>query len=281
VWDFTKPPIHGWALGWMLDRGLKLSDSQAAAAYEALAALTEWWLRCRDYDGDGRPEYYHGNDSGWDNATVFRDGGPIESPDLLAFLVLQMETLAVLAGRLLKRDDAKTWRTRAKKLLDRLINDYWRDGQFIAYGPGHVEIRDSKSLFLHLPLVLGKRLPLEVRYQMVKNLVSSGLITRHGLATEVPGTALYENDGYWRGPIWAPPTLLITDGLWDMGEKKLAKSIAQKFCRLCAKSGFAENFDAQSGAGLRDRSYTWTASVFLILARNYLPPAKAGKAVLK
>jgi biotin operon repressor len=31
------------------------------------------------------------------------------------------------------------------------------------------------------------------------------------------------------------------------------------------RSGFAENFDAVSGAGLRDRAYTWTASVYLML----------------
>jgi hypothetical protein len=29
----------------------------------------------------------------------------------------------------------------------------------------------------------------------------------------------------------------------------------------------AENFDALTGAGLRDRSMTWTASVLLLLAR--------------
>ena len=35
-------------------------------------------------------------------------------------------------------------------------------------------------------------------------------------------------------------------------------------------SGFAENFDAVSGEGLRDRAYTWTASAFLAMAHEYL-----------
>ena len=42
--------------------------------------------------------------------------------------------------------------------------------------------------------------------------------------------------------------------------------ISDRFRALCEKSGFAENFDAQTGAGLRDRAYTWTASAYLILA---------------
>jgi hypothetical protein len=39
---------------------------------------------------------------------------------------------------------------------------------------------------------------------------------------------------------------------------------------LCETSGFAENFDALTGAGLRDRAYTWTASVYLLLARHHV-----------
>ena len=36
------------------------------------------------------------------------------------------------------------------------------------------------------------------------------------------------------------------------------------------RSGMAENYDAITGDGLRDRAYTWTSSVFLILAHEYL-----------
>ena len=39
--------------------------------------------------------------------------------------------------------------------------------------------------------------------------------------------------------------------------------------RLCDKSGFAECFDALTGAGQRDRAYTWTASIFFLLASEF------------
>jgi len=46
--------------------------------------------------------------------------------------------------------------------------------------------------------------------------------------------------------------------------------ISRRFCDLCVREGFAENFDALTGQGLCDRAYTWTASVFLILAHEFL-----------
>jgi len=64
--------------------------------------------------------------------------------------------------------------------------------------------------------------------------------------------------------------MIAVDGLAALGEKKFARDIAARFCRLCAKSGFAENFDALTGAPLRDRAYTWTSSVFLVLAQENL-----------
>jgi glycogen debranching enzyme len=96
------------------------------------------------------------------------------------------------------------------------------------------------------------------------------LITEHGLATESPRSPHYQPDGYWRGPIWAPPTLLAVHGLWRLGQRGLARDLARRFCLLCERQGFAENFDALTGAGLRDRAYTWTSSVFLVLAREYV-----------
>jgi hypothetical protein len=50
------------------------------------------------------------------------------------------------------------------------------------------------------------------------------------------------------------------------GFPHLAGEISGRFRALCERSGFAENFDALTGAGLRDRAYTWTASAYLVLA---------------
>ena len=60
--------------------------------------------------------------------------------------------------------------------------------------------------------------------------------------------------------------MLIEDGLRRAGYPDLADEISAPLPRPVRASGFAENFDARTGEGLRDRAYTWTASAYLILA---------------
>jgi glycogen debranching enzyme len=60
----------------------------------------------------------------------------------------------------------------------------------------------------------------------------------------------------------------MVDALFRSGENNLAKEIGSRFLDLVETSGFAENFDATTGAPLRDRAFAWTASTYLILARD-------------
>jgi glycogen debranching enzyme len=271
LWNFCKPPIHGWALGWMMDHTPFVRSDQVRQIYGPLCRWTEWWLRYRDDDEDGLPQYHHGNDSGWDNATPFEAGVPLESPDLCAFLILQMETLVRLAEILNNTEEAESWQRRSEELLEKMLAHFWQGDHFVAMRSGDHLVGDTESLLLYLPLILGRRLPAGVRSDLIAGLTRPGrFLTSHGLATESPRSSAYQADGYWRGPIWAPSTLLMVEGLAGCGEWELARDVARRFCDMAARSGFAENFDAQTGAPLRDRAYTWTASVFLILAHEYL-----------
>jgi putative isomerase len=267
LYNYIKPPIHGWILGLMLDRNPWFDDpARLAAFYGPLERWTEWWFRFRMREGSGLPEYYHGNDSGWDNGTVFDTGTPAASPDAAAFMVLQMEMLARLARGMGKAKTAETWLARSQDMLAKLLRHLWNGCRFVVLnGEGKIAER-SDSIFGSLPIVLGKRLPAEVRAALVAEIRRH--VTEWGLATEHPASPLYEKAGYWRGPIWAPPTLIVVEGLKAAGETGLAADIAGRYCRLCQKSGFAENFDALSGEPLCDPAYTWTASVFLEMRRE-------------
>jgi hypothetical protein len=64
--------------------------------------------------------------------------------------------------------------------------------------------------------------------------------------------------------------MLVVDGLRACGEAALAADIARRFCNMAKASGFSENYNARTGEPLRDRAYTWTSSVFLILAHEVL-----------
>ena len=277
LWDhrysdtYTKPPVHGWALSHLRKAGI-LSKEQKKWAYEHLLRLVNAWYTYMDWDHDGICQYNHGNDSGWDNCTYFMCGAPIEGPDLSAYLTICLDELAVIADELGMHDAARSHREQADLQLERIIKHSWDGDHFHTYQSGtHKEMDDCDSLLPYLPIILGKRLPKEIFDKMASDLMEENrFLTPFGLATEHVNDRFYISDGYWRGPIWAPAMMFIIYGLADGGKTEFAADLAERFCLNCAKEGFAENFDATTGAGLRDRAYTWTASVFLILAKHYV-----------
>ena len=62
--------------------------------------------------------------------------------------------------------------------------------------------------------------------------------------------------------------MLIADGLDSMGQQQVADDLRKDFCAMAEKSGMSENYDAITGAPLRDPSYTWTSSVYLLFAHT-------------
>lgn len=151
IWAVTKPPIHGWCFGRMMD-AFDFEPAVLEKVLGHLAAWTSWWMDYRDSDGDGIPEYPQGCDSGWDNSTLFDDGFFLESPDLSAFLVLQMHTCARIAELLGKTEEADRWRRSAQELLERLYDHSWVGGRFVARRSGsHSYDPEPTSLLALMP----------------------------------------------------------------------------------------------------------------------------------
>ncbi|WP_405577575.1 amylo-alpha-1,6-glucosidase [Streptomyces sp. NBC_01190] len=276
LYNFVKPPIHGWALRRLRERLPRPPEpGELRRTYRCLVRWTDFWLQARTAPEESLPHYQHGNDSGWDNATTFDGRRVLITPDLAAFLILQLVELAALAADLGEAEAAARHRGTADALQDALLADLWSGDRFRSRSPRSAEASTSRSLLDLMPIVLGERLPRDVSDHLAERISSH--LTPHGLATEHVESPHYDSDGYWRGPIWAPATVLIEDGLRRSGHTDLADGISHRFRALCEKSGFAENFDALTGAGLRDRAYTWTASSYLLLAddhhRRTAPPA--------
>jgi glycogen debranching enzyme len=264
LYNFVKPPIHGWALT-ALRESMVIDGAELAQVYDRLARVTRFWLDFRRVPGHVLPHYQHGNDSGWDNATTFDVDRVIESPDLAAFLLVQLETLAGLADEV-GNAEGPGWREEQSRIRQSLMDALWDGRAFVAVGAASGAVSKTGSLLNLLPILAAEQLPREVTERLAADIAAH--LTDHGPATQLIDSPEYEDDGYWRGPIWAPSTVLIEDGLRRSGFADLADEISERFRRLCESSGFAENFDARSGAGLRDRAYTWTASAYLILARQ-------------
>lgn len=267
IWNYCKPPVHGWALRRMM-RHMTLTDTQLREAYAFLEKWTRWWMNYRRMDG--LYYYNHGNDSGWDNSTAFAKLPPVATPELQADMIVQMQVLASLAQRLNMPLEAAQWQQEAQAHLELFLGKCFRNNLPVAIQCATGEIVENESLLPCEVLVLGKDLPQPIRQAIIAVLKSEKFLTAHGFATESPASPLYRSNGYWRGPIWAPSTMLLVDGLEQCGELDFAKEISRRFADMVCMSGFAENFDAITGEGLCDLAYTWTASVAVVLAKDYL-----------
>jgi glycogen debranching enzyme len=270
AFSFTKPPVHGWALRLIMDAHPDfLTAERRVYLAEAVGRQVSYWLTHARPDATVLPAYVHGNDSGWDNATFFAAGGPVETPDLATFLILAAEQLAALSQA---EADRERWTGIADALYALLIERLWNGKTFVARRPQGEVDTGGDSLIQFMPLLLGKRLDPVIAETLLARLDAHGFITRWGPATESPDSPLYEDDGYWRGPIWAPTTYLLWDGLRRQGADERAAEVAMRFSALANRSGMAENFDALTGRGLRDRAFAWTSAVYLLLASTLVSP---------
>ncbi|MER6355251.1 trehalase family glycosidase [Streptomyces sp. NPDC001634] len=268
LYNFVKPPIHGWAFSHLRRRlPTPPGEAELAEVYGRLERWTDFWLTARRTPGAELAHYQHGNDSGWDNATTFDPERVVVTADLAAFLVLQLRELAELATELGRQDEAHRWTRAAEDTQTALLEQLWTGDRFVAQGVASGDIWSSSSLLDLMPIVLGEHLPGEVGSALADHIKAH--LTPYGLATELTTSPHYLADGYWRGPIWAPATVLVEDGLRRAGHHRLADDISARFRALCETHGFAENFDALDGTGLRDRAYTWTASSYLLLAEAH------------
>jgi putative isomerase len=265
-WACTKSPIHGWALQRMLGMTSAITDEHLHEIYGPLGRWARFWMRERDFDGTGIPYYISPNEQ-FDNTTLSQLDAPYQSPDLCGYLVLLHEVLAEIAERLKHSNEAVRWREDALRLQKKIVPYFWRDGKFVSPRYGDGAIAPNECVFRYAPVVLGRRLSPQIADTMRADLRQPGrwLTPSGALATEALDSPFYNSESYVRGPVWAPPNLLIHDGLRELGDHALAASIAEGFCHLCAQYGMAECFDARTGAARRDPAYTWTAGAFLIL----------------
>lgn len=265
-YSFVKPPIHGWAFCKMMKQNAALrAPAVMKEMYESLVKMTEYWMKYRRHNEAVYPVYYHGNDSGWDNASVFHRGMPVESPNLSAFLIRQMDCLAEIASELERHQEAKKWKQLADEWYGGFLGRFFENGRLYAIETiSQEKIREGNSLLMYLPLVIGYRFPKVLREKLVQQLLET-FETPYGLATEAPDSPYYKKGGYWLGPVWAPTTYLMIDALRENGYVTEAKRLAEKFCRLTEIGLMSENYDPFTGEGYDDPAFSWPSCVLLQL----------------
>ncbi len=262
--SFANLQVHGWAMRRMWDENPGMfTPTRLAEAYDYLSRATNWMCSHRVWPGDVLPYCQHGFDA-WDNSSLFDAGVPMISPEQPAYLVLQLEVLADIAEAIGRHAEAPLWRQRARQMQGALIEQLWKGDHFVGMLRPSGKIVECNSLITCMPIVLGQRLPADVAKALVERIRE--FVTPYGLATEKLDSPCYLDGGYWRGPIWAPTTMLVASGLRELGQHALADTLLRAFCQMCREHGFAENFHPVTGKGLYCPAYTWTSSVFMIFA---------------
>ena len=275
VTQMIKPPVHGWSiLEIMRHRDLKkeVSREKLEELYTAVGRWGQWFLDCRDEDGDGIPAYEHGDETGFDDCTLFIDHMQMASPDLPAYLILLYEAEGKLARLLDKPEEADAWEKKSKTMLDRMLELMWDGEHFRGIDPWTGEKVMSRNLIHYIPAVLGDRLPSEVLDKLADDLLVEGkFLTPWGLSMEELDSDWFEPSGrsIARGNIVPPSMLFICAGLLRSRRRDAGKIIAERYCAAMMEQGmpFLIHPLNKGGYGFGGGGGSWPACVYTILGR--------------
>ncbi len=242
----VQPPIQGFAFSYLIEKAGDsfLTPAECERMYPKMVKWAEFWLTYRSSGrGDDVPEINNPNDSGWDDASIFKDGFPTQNPDLIAFFILYLEMLGRIAAGCGRAAESKDWYDRSKNLLKTLVDEFWDGEKFVTKVKGKPV--DSMSLICYQPIMLGKRLPQEIIDVCAEKLTEEGnFLTEIGLATESLKSPLcdYGPSTFIAGRVVAPPHMFITAGLCLAGKKKEAALIARRWCDNVQENGVILGF---------------------------------------
>lgn len=236
-----QPAFQGFALEYLFRKVGDdfISVDEAERMYPKMAAWAEYWAKYHNAGfGNDVLSLHSPHESGWDDCSIFQDGFPAEDPCANTFQVLLMECVARLAKKSYSyADKHDEWMSRAKKLTDIIIKDYWDGEKFVAKVKG--KIVDSYSLANYQPIILGKRLPQNIIDKCAEKLTEEGLwLTDIGLASESMMSE-YATFGisFVCGRVVGPMNMILTVGLQAAGKQKEADYIARRYCDHTGREG--------------------------------------------
>jgi putative isomerase len=262
--DVTKPPLIAWA-------AVKLHRDDPDLAYleeiyPQLCRWNQWWFS--HLDSSGLPQYTHPYSSGLDDSPLWDHPFPITSPDLITYLVIQMQSLAYIAELLGLPGQAASWEDRCARLVEGMIAGlYNRDlGTFTARNSEMVI--DERTPFGILPLWTNL-LPSDIQERLVLKLTQGGEFWKvHPLQTVSSSSANFSPDIMWRGPVWINVNFLFIEALQTVGRMELAARLTEETLELVNSCrGIYEYYNPESGLPPKAAApaYSWSAALFIDL----------------
>jgi len=240
-----QAPFQGFALDFIVQHigDDFITEESAVKMFPKFAKWANYWTTYKSAGrGDDVTALVSPHESGWDDASMFRDGFPTTDPCNLAFLVLLFESVARLARKAGYADEDKAWTARAEKLTKVLVEEHWDGEKF--FGTVRGKKVESYGIPNYQPIILGKRLPQEIIDKCAEKLTTEGeLLTEIGLASESMTSELVTfGISFVCGRVVAPQNMILTVGLKSAGKDKEAALIARRFCDKVKDEGIILGF---------------------------------------
>ena len=276
-----KPPVHGLMLLWLMEHGIvdDVPLEEKKWLLNGLIRWTEFFMKFRDKDGDGIFEYQTLLETGWEDAPQYMGGFPHASPDLNAYLALQMEAIAKFGATCgMPQEECDAWMERSKALVAKLVEAFWDGEKWTSFNASTGARSFNRNIALYTPLVLGKRLPQDVIDKSIESIFEEGgFDTPWGLASEALSSDLFGH-GFTRGSIITPAQFLMCLGFEACGRFDLAQKVGLAYCKALKEYGFFHIYNALTGH--EDRSLTafgerglfwaaWASSCYFFMADRY------------
>ncbi len=250
--------------------------------YNRLKKYIDKWF---SYDGDnnGLPTWNSADEAGTDNQWS-RAGAlgafEVEGVDLAAFLVRELQAMAVIADHLGEKADRQVFLDHAAK-LNKLINDvFWDDKQGLYFDRNekkNIQV-PVKSVTNFLPLFCGAPSGVQVQRMVKEHLTND---KEFWLAYPVASYAKTEPDYYqgsarlptggtecnWRGSTWAPTNYMIFQGLMRYGQVDVARELAARLCEMAVVKNpvLREYYNAETGEGLGQTNFWGFSALYYVM----------------
>lgn len=214
---------YGTAALELLEKGT-LTGEQMAAVYDMLATIDAWWTENRSEDGV-RFYYAYRYECGIADSSIMKEGTPATTPDLMARMALSAVALAEYAEKIGAEASAERWKELAERRLEYLLEKLWSGNGFICWLTDDTEYK-SESILCWMPLMLGKRLPEDIRRIAGRTIENDFLVTEKGLLLEKNGKEIN-----------TVIMSLIIAGLYDAGQQEAAARAAEAMKKHMSDNG--------------------------------------------
>ena len=97
------------------------------------------------------------------------------------------------------------------------------------------------------------------------NTIKAHHLCKGGISSEAIDSPWFQENGYWRGAVWAPDVVMFVYALRNLGYTDLANEIAENYKNSICKYGFSENTSAITGKQLKCKCYSWAANAYQVL----------------